>query len=631
MFKNFIFNLYGSLIDVKVDDVKEETWSKLVLFLAYNGANYEKEELKKSFFIESMYELGKNQSSKYPDLKMENVFHKLYTNKGLAIDEEKAIQAAKFFRVLTTEEIRLRPGVKEALELLKNSGKKIYIFANGQREFAVPELKYLDIYEYFDGVCFSSDIGICKPDEMLYRYFLSKEELDIRESVILSNDYTVDIEGASKAGVAPFYLGGIYNQSEACFLSKIRELLEGDSVMYEDPEYMIKRNQKLQKAETLAFEAGEKAVVGDYTDALKMWDEAIVLYNELNAIVEKSNILYAVGYVKALQGSNEEAYTLYNECLRLREQAGDLEGKATVLFELAGMKILHGQLQESFDCYAQSLAIREQLTDWLTSADTLHAMAYVKMLQGDIESPMAMYEKAIEYFERIDDFNGKAVVLHEMADLKVIKGELSEGIKLYEKSLEFFTKLNNTKAMADVIFGLGYAKAGCGQLDEANNLYRYAIHLYDIVGEIRCKASVFHKLATLAFANAMKGGEAEPTMELLKQDYELNDSIGDHGVKADILNAMAAIQIREGDKARAHELLIQALELYQLVEDEKGKANVLDAINTLNKEQSDEQKALELLEKGLDLIGKEDDLKNNITNRAMKAVEINKNYDFRMK
>ena len=46
MYKNYIFDLYGTLVDINTDENKSELWDKLSLFYSLKGAKYDAKELK---------------------------------------------------------------------------------------------------------------------------------------------------------------------------------------------------------------------------------------------------------------------------------------------------------------------------------------------------------------------------------------------------------------------------------------------------------------------------------------------------------------------------------------------------------------------------------------------------------
>ena len=48
-YENYIFDLYGTLVDIHTDEEKTELWEKLAQFYGYYGAVYTAEELKNAY------------------------------------------------------------------------------------------------------------------------------------------------------------------------------------------------------------------------------------------------------------------------------------------------------------------------------------------------------------------------------------------------------------------------------------------------------------------------------------------------------------------------------------------------------------------------------------------------------
>lgn len=206
MYKNYIFDLYGTLVDINTDENKVELWEKLSLFYSLKGARYEAEELKNTYLEKVKNEIELIKDSKYPDFPLEKVFYSLYEDKGITASDEIVEDTAQFFRVLSINYIKLYDGVIELLEELKAKGKKIYLLSNAQRVFTLFEMRMLGIEKYFDDILFSADYKVCKPDSKFYKILLDKHKLDIKESIMIGNDYICDIEGANNVGLDSLYL-----------------------------------------------------------------------------------------------------------------------------------------------------------------------------------------------------------------------------------------------------------------------------------------------------------------------------------------------------------------------------------------------------------------------------------------
>ena len=206
MYKNYIFDLYGTLIDINTDESDSLLWEKLSLFYKFKGANYSPSELKESYTNLVNTELKKLSNTSYPDIQLENIFYLLYTNKGIIPSPELTTDTAQLFRILSIKYIKLYDGVLNLLNLLKNKNKKIYLLSNAQRVFTLYEMKLLGIEEYFDDILFSSDFNICKPDKEFFNTLINKHNLNIEESIMIGNDILCDIEGALNVGLDTLYL-----------------------------------------------------------------------------------------------------------------------------------------------------------------------------------------------------------------------------------------------------------------------------------------------------------------------------------------------------------------------------------------------------------------------------------------
>lgn len=57
-YENYIFDLYGTLVDIHTDEEKTELWEKLAQFYGYYGAVYTAEELKKRVCVPHGAERG---------------------------------------------------------------------------------------------------------------------------------------------------------------------------------------------------------------------------------------------------------------------------------------------------------------------------------------------------------------------------------------------------------------------------------------------------------------------------------------------------------------------------------------------------------------------------------------------
>ncbi len=210
MYKNYIFDLYGTLIDINTDEWCDDLWKKMSILYGYKGAHYTFEELNEEYG--RLVELEKKAvRKKYPDynvidIKIEKVFKKLFTQKGVKVTKAQVMFVAEAFRCYSTKYIKLYDGVIDLLDTLKAKGKKIYLLSNAQRSFTENELNMFGLADYFDGICISSDEECSKPDTNYYKILFDRYGLKKSESIMIGNDYISDIGGADDFGIDSLYI-----------------------------------------------------------------------------------------------------------------------------------------------------------------------------------------------------------------------------------------------------------------------------------------------------------------------------------------------------------------------------------------------------------------------------------------
>lgn len=206
MYKNYIFDIYGTLVDINTDEDKNELWEKLALFYSYKGATYTDKEIKKCY-LEKVKRIRKEFIGiEYPDFDLRIIFNELYEDKNIETSKQLIDDTAQIFRVLSINKLKLYDGVVEFLEKLKAKGKKLYVLSNAQKIFTLYEIKLLGIYDYFDDIFLSSDYNVCKPESEFYKALIQKYKLNVEESIMIGNDYMADIYGGNNVELNTAYL-----------------------------------------------------------------------------------------------------------------------------------------------------------------------------------------------------------------------------------------------------------------------------------------------------------------------------------------------------------------------------------------------------------------------------------------
>lgn len=210
MYKNYVFDLYGTLIDINTDEEQKDLWEKLAVLYRYKQAIYTAEEIRTDYIKYVQQEKAKVRKKhpeyEYVDIQIEQVFKKLFTAKKVKVPKSYIQTICTAFRCYSTSYIRLYDGVADLLDTLKAKGKKVYLLSNAQREFTENELNMFGLIPYFDGILISSDQQCSKPDKCFYNALIEKYKLEKSETIMIGNDWLSDIQGAKNAGLKSLYI-----------------------------------------------------------------------------------------------------------------------------------------------------------------------------------------------------------------------------------------------------------------------------------------------------------------------------------------------------------------------------------------------------------------------------------------
>ena len=206
MYKNYIFDLYGTLIDIRTDEESKKVWDDFAQWLTERGMEYTGKEVRE-IYHSKVTELESEPSEfSLREIDIIPVFAEICRSKKKDATDEEIYSAGEQFRIISTSFIELYPNTKKVLENLKAAGKNVYLLSNAQRVFTWQELESTGIIGYFDDLFISSDKGCKKPAIEFYRMLIDKHNLDIKESIMIGNDSTTDIEGATKLGMDALYI-----------------------------------------------------------------------------------------------------------------------------------------------------------------------------------------------------------------------------------------------------------------------------------------------------------------------------------------------------------------------------------------------------------------------------------------
>lgn len=208
-YRAYLFDLYGTLVDIHTDEARSALWRAMAGRFAAEGAGYEPQALREAYHRLCAAEESAMKSAApggEAEIDISAVFAGLYAEKGVVADEALIGRTAAAFRRLSTTHLRRYAGAEELLRTLRRQGSLVILLSNAQRLFTAPELEHLELTELFDGIFLSSDYGCKKPDGRFFAAPLTQFGLKPSDCLMIGNDPVCDAWGANRAGMDCVYI-----------------------------------------------------------------------------------------------------------------------------------------------------------------------------------------------------------------------------------------------------------------------------------------------------------------------------------------------------------------------------------------------------------------------------------------
>ncbi|HEU4324354.1 MAG TPA: HAD family hydrolase [Roseiflexaceae bacterium] len=199
-----LLDLYRTLIDIRTDERRPETWEPLARFLGYRGPTAPPEQLRDAFFAASKRQRRASRE-RHPEADLVAVFAGLLRELGQPDPDGRAVEVTQLFRALSMVHLKAFPEVVPTLRRLRGRFR-LGLVSNAQRCFLEHELARCGLDTLLDTVVVSSDHGFLKPDPRLFHMALEQLGTTPAQAVYVGDSLEHDICGARAAGIRSVWI-----------------------------------------------------------------------------------------------------------------------------------------------------------------------------------------------------------------------------------------------------------------------------------------------------------------------------------------------------------------------------------------------------------------------------------------
>ncbi len=280
--------------------------------------------------------------------------------------------------------------------------------------------------------------------------------------------------------------------------------------------------------------------LGDYRDALRSYEEAMAISEDLADTSMITNTTINIGVLYFVWGEHDLALEYYLRALDFASFLGHEEGLANIynnvaavhhtaerydaaleyyelaeeLYRSTGNETYEastlnniGLVQHELENYdaasttlLHALDIERRMKDRPGEALSLNNLGMVREKQGRRDEARRLYEEALAIRRELEDRQGESVSLHLLGSALVAEGQTAEGIALLEEALAIARELEVRELVRDDLLALSNAWEASGRHDLAFEFYKEYKDAHD---------RIFDEMRTRQMAAAEAGFELD--------------------------------------------------------------------------------------------------------------------------
>jgi len=198
--KAVIFDLYGTLINIRTDEGDPRVYEELSGFLSYSRVNIDPEQLRQKYLAKIRAQIDRSHET-HPDVNVMKVFSELiHEHLDGRMEARLPLYTARLFRSLSRRVFEPFPGVYGMLERLRDH-YPLGLLSDAQRCYTEPEIKQLRLDWFFDLILMSSDHGFRKPEPRYFALALDSMGIRPQDAVYVGDNACRDLVGSKLAGM----------------------------------------------------------------------------------------------------------------------------------------------------------------------------------------------------------------------------------------------------------------------------------------------------------------------------------------------------------------------------------------------------------------------------------------------
>ncbi|TXT55497.1 MAG: putative Photosystem I assembly protein Ycf3 [Promethearchaeota archaeon] len=217
---------------------------------------------------------------------------------------------------------------------------------------------------------------------------------------------------------------------------------------------------------------------GDFDQALKYFNKSLPLFEKINDIAGKTNILYNIGLAYNIKGDHENAIKYLEKTKKIQEEQENYYGMAYSLMEIGGTYQREGKLEKALECFKKMAHLFKKYGNKKNIAWSYTDLGNIYQDLGEITMALKYYQKALPIYEELNDKRTLANHLRSMASAYRTKGEFLVSVDFNRQAIKLYEEIENKPYAARGYLNLAEDYHILGNYEKAEDFYKKSLKIF---------------------------------------------------------------------------------------------------------------------------------------------------------
>ncbi len=308
-------------------------------------------------------------------------------------------------------------------------------------------------------------------------------------------------------------------------------------------------------AEFMRALAGALSETGDTVEAAAMYDRALKTARQQGNRLEEARTLRDIGMFYSRHRDHQAALKMWSEAIPVYEALNHMSQVARLYCDIANIRVSTGASQRAMKDYEQALMALNAVQDFETRGIVLANAAIVYVDLGDIDTADSFFVESIKIAEKLEDRASEATRRGNYGWFLLVTGKLQRAMMTLELAQQQSRAQDLKVPLAVQTDNLGLVYAEMGQIERALNCHQEAVAMLETLDEPYWLATAHYNLAQLH----LKRDEIDAAAALMDQVQAASNQVQHYELKIRAQIGQARVMFRRGDHPGAEALLHEAL------------------------------------------------------------------------